>query len=456
VLVTIQFPLADSRSFLDYDTGKLARPLWPAPLVDEDFIRSFGIVRRRWSGGLGGWIGEADVCDARRALRFDPPAPIPWAGSPDAVPVRIVFRRFYADGLALAKLEVGFVFSPPGGEAALQTLPERVLRHLLELPVRIPVPDAAERSCRLWQAGSRLAQLYRASSSRSGAAPAASANWQVQSGLPILLVEYASRERASVPFPGREVKLSRYSEALLSHHLIRIHGKDSRLWLVNNRQLPSEDARRTLRITLLRLHAEKECLRRILAHVATSKIQPAPCSAASDALQHYLNDATRRIFRLQGGDGSGAGQPGDEQLLPAFEAEEAISAGEREAILQSLARIQVRPQIYNKVERIVTPGEPILVELRDILVTAYPTEPTARQIATQAGFAEGTLPIGQPNMRGWWWAAIEAGRRQAALLALVDAALGDPAVAALHPDFTRLRDPIAQLAPLAGPPAAGG
>jgi hypothetical protein len=152
--------------------------------VDEDFIRSFGIVRRRWSGGLGGWIGEADVCDARRALRFEPSAPMPWPGAPNTVPVRIVFRRFYADGLALAKLEVGFAFAPPGGEAALQALPEQVMHHLLELRVRIPIPGGGEKACRLWETGNPLAQLYRASSSRSGTQPARSTNWQVQSGSP--------------------------------------------------------------------------------------------------------------------------------------------------------------------------------------------------------------------------------------------------------------------------------
>jgi hypothetical protein len=450
MLVTIQFPIADARSFLDADTGKLARPLWPAPLVGEDFVRSFGIVRRRYSGGLGGWIGEADVCDARRALRFEPPAPMSWPGSTDLVPIRIVFRRFYADGEALCKLEVGFALAPPGGEAKFKVLPEQVLHYLLELPVRIPNPEGAERSYRLWQAGNPLAQLYRASSSRSGAPPAG-ADWQVQSGAPILLVECRSKERVTISLPGRQVKLARYPDTELSHHMMRVHGKDARLWLVNDRGLPDEDARRKLRITLLRLHAEKECLRRILTHVATRKVDPAPASGASDALQRYLNDSTRHIYRLQGGDGSGVAQPGDEALLPAFEAEEAISTGDREAIMESLARIGVRPQIYSKVERFVTPQEPALVDLRDILVEVYFTESKAFTIAYAAGYAHGTLPIDQLDMRGWWWAAIGIGRQQGKLLALVDAVLVDPDAAAWRARLTQIREPIARLAPPAAP-----
>jgi formylglycine-generating enzyme required for sulfatase activity/energy-coupling factor transporter ATP-binding protein EcfA2 len=78
-------------------------------------------------------------------------------------------------------------------------------------------------------------------------------------------------------------------------------------------------------------------------------------------------------------------------------------------------------------------------DLRDALAEAYPDPARARPIATRAGIREDTLPITAPDMSAWWWEALGAAQRQGRLLALVDAAIADPAVAALKPRFEELR-----------------
>ena len=73
--------------------------------------------------------------------------------------------------------------------------------------------------------------------------------------------------------------------------------------------------------------------------------------------------------------------------------------------------------------------------------------PTERaRLAERAGFARGTLPINQHDMRSWWWATIGAAERQGILIALVDAAIADKVIGpGLKRPFEELRVPIEQL-----------
>ena len=134
MLVHLQFPIVDLRGLAGGEDSRLPVPNWPSPLQDEEFIRSAGVIRKRYSGGLQGWIAEELYCDARRSIRFIPGA----LGSRDFSNrrIRIAFRRFYFDGTAVAKFEVGLSIkekldaSDPNGLNAL-------LEQLLSLPVRV-------------------------------------------------------------------------------------------------------------------------------------------------------------------------------------------------------------------------------------------------------------------------------------------------------------------------------
>jgi len=357
VFVTLQFPIVDARGFVSEATGRLSCPVWPAPMADFDFVRSFGMIRTRWSGGLSGWIGESEVCDARRALRLERLTPFysPALGRP--LPLKIAFRRFYYDGLAVAKYEIGIIVRYPDSPEPHPALPRELFVHLLELPVAIPNPRGQPRRCPLWQAGRALANLYTASSSHTTVSEDAIKEW-VQPGGPILFVEYLASQRAKVPFWGKNATLPKYPDAVLSYHIFPLHGLNLRLWILNQSTLPKEEARK-LRIALLRLHAEKECLRRILADLGSGRIRPQPRSQAADDLQRYLNNAICRILRL--GDQTTldtAPLPGDNMVEQVIDLEDAINPGERSSILAALERLDVRRNIYRKVERHLAPQQP--------------------------------------------------------------------------------------------------
>ncbi len=111
MLLTAQFPLADCRFFLS-GTGVLPRPSWPRPLVQQgQFVRSFGPTEIRPLGGLDSWIGESIICNAHRALQFEHlPRYVDATGQDQSL--RLAFQRFYGDGLAVAKFELGCSTQP--------------------------------------------------------------------------------------------------------------------------------------------------------------------------------------------------------------------------------------------------------------------------------------------------------------------------------------------------------
>jgi tetratricopeptide (TPR) repeat protein len=87
-----------------------------------------------------------------------------------------------------------------------------------------------------------------------------------------------------------------------------------------------------------------------------------------------------------------------------------------------------------------------LVQLRDALVNAFPDPPEAGELAERAGFAEGSLPIDQHDMRGWWWAALHEAWRQGILVALVERAIADEVIGPeLKQPFVELLAPITQV-----------
>jgi hypothetical protein len=352
VLFSIQFPFADSRAFLEEETGLLSRPTWPVPSADYEFVRFFGSVRSRKNGGLKGWVGENQVCEAERALRFHKIPTFVDSESGLRIPIQVVFRRFFFEGLALGKFEVG-IGTRYGDTVALTREQMRsLIQHVLSLPVEIPNPLGGVAHCELGEANKYLVRLYVAGSTMTSQMNLIhSKNWWVKPGAPLLFLQFKAGEKISIPFPGKPVTFKddwwNYSAATkLSCHRVPYKGVEMRMWVmgVSSPYYPSEV--RALRLYLLRLHAECQCLKLILQNIATENIIVFPRTKASDTLQHYLNEATKRIARFE----SRARNLSDAEEI-ARESEDFISPGERDALLAYLKNIDIRKNVFHKVEK---------------------------------------------------------------------------------------------------------
>jgi hypothetical protein len=97
----------------------------------------------------------------------------------------------------------------------------------------------------------------------------------------------------------------------------------------------------------------------MLQHLATNRIDVKPRSTSSNALQSYLNEATKRISRLA--IESNSLSDSDVSDL-ARESEDFIDPGNRESLLANLKAIDVRKNIFYKITDYVDKGISINVK----------------------------------------------------------------------------------------------
>lgn len=283
MLISVQYPFADARSFITNDGGRLPLPRWSAPDTESDFVRAFGgvAVRPRGGASIG---GERYRCEARWAVRFGEPAL-----GPDR---HCAFRRFYADGKVFAKFEIGIAHDVLSRPVVATAQIDAVLEQL----ARVPVIESTARP--LGELGPVLARAYlRASTAHQFAGPCES--WWVRAGAPVILVMYRTEDRLELPARLTPVLASRDNQSVtLAHWWQRFRGKLRRVWFLGYQ--PEEHAlARQLRIDVVRLHCEYQALQVILRHIATGALLPQPRSDCSDRLQQYLNDAITTITKLR-------------------------------------------------------------------------------------------------------------------------------------------------------------
>lgn len=305
MLIVVQFPLTDMRPFLTAESGRIHRPSWPLPKQDEEFIRSFGLVRLRWRGGLNNWVGESSLIVANRALR------VPL--SPEAAQVlggsrfRVVFRTLFCDGTAVNKFEIGFAAQ---SRVAADFTIEQAVKALLALPVAVP----NSLTKKAWQgplaaAGKPLARQYLAATTKAAsfAAIAKSSGW-IEAGAPVVLVENIEGQGWAHKSAAQETYAGAGDLPAVEHRLVNHDNQRLNLWTctsgvwtgLERAQLKArQQGLREMRISLLRIHAERECLLNVLRRLERPEFAVTPKTPASDNLQRYLRDATQRILKRE-------------------------------------------------------------------------------------------------------------------------------------------------------------
>lgn len=348
MLIVLQIPLLDLRGF-EPNTGRLRKPTWPIPDQSTDFVRNFGAIVQRPLRGLNGWLGEDLVCNAKNALRCK--RGVQTHGS-RRDSLSVVFRRFYFDGLAVGKFEIGFASKFPAKTFLAGEILNSTLSDVLTLPVHINFPGNKQVSGELAEIGPQLAKMYLYATtciSYEGE-PRSSL---VRSGSPMLLLDHKEHHDHSEIQTNFNSHLLNTSDGVnLFHSLVSHRGKHIHHWCIQlsktNSNGFSTDKTRMLRIYLERLHAEHECLRLTLRGIQTKSIEISETIANTNTLQQYLNEATRRIGILKK---KTTRQFDDSVYEIAKSATSAIRPGELDAIMQVLDSLNLRPNIRSKVAR---------------------------------------------------------------------------------------------------------
>ncbi len=339
----------------------LGLPNWPATRRDIDFVRSFGTVRKRELGGLSSWVGEHQVCEAARALRFPGLPTFLDPKSKLRVPFQLAFRRFFYDGRAVGKFEVGLATEPADTNNVSQQQTEALLDHFLNIPVDIPepFPSTGKTSSRaLSGASKRLCKLYLFSTTKFLLAKNSTwwstnkPDWWVSAAAPILFLVHQASETIEIPGDVKQLSLDKRFGLNLSYTEITRQGKSIPVWVLGLGSGINYKLARSLRINLLRLHAEHECLKLILQNIRLKRISIVPRvddpTHPSDLLQKYLSHATDKVLSLE----SEVKDISDEKLaMIASQSVNTIDPGERELLLQAIS--DIRPTVARKVEAYV-------------------------------------------------------------------------------------------------------
>jgi hypothetical protein len=408
MLISIHFPCADARGFVDGAGGRLSMPRWINPDPETEFVRNFGAIRVRARGGAA-MGGEDRTCAAFWALRFRN-----W-------PTRKhygAFRGFYADGEAIAKFDVGVAIEPSGTSLdAIHTI-ERIHAQLAVVPTVRSEPTA------LAALGPYLAKAYLLASTSTQRSNDVQA-WWIRSGAPVTIVQYNRRD--GLVFPESMSSLvTEWSQGSvkLAHWWQPFEGKLRRVWFLGYEEGPDYPLARQLRIDLVRLHCERESLRIILKHVANGKLQPEPHSAGSDRLQRYLNDAIRRVTKLVRERRDVVAS--DASRLIELAAADVLDDDTESLITDvdaQLKKLDVRPNILQKTRAYLAESESLRAMPRDqrsvleafpypfqtadgqellrIMSSLYPNERVAIALVEQHGISPGDVTPGLPAKQLW-------------------------------------------------------
>jgi hypothetical protein len=347
MLIEVQIPFADLRRFVGEDTARLSRPQWPYPTPSE-FVRHTGAVRRRGRGPVSGLGDEAWVCDTSRLIRVPRQVIVPiGSGVHDYLQLRCVFQRLLFDGRAVGRFSFGFVASEHLYKPL--NIAELAMRAVLTTPLKLRfVADALP----LITTGSSLASAYVRSTSKAGAATLR--DWWVRTGSPVVLVESSGTPESVWTMP-----LVKDPPGFAIYGGQAAAGDDTaRLWAVVYQLVSRPRDRRNWRLHLVRLHAEHEVLKCVIAAILSGTLS---VGRGDDTLQAYLTRAERWHTRT-----ATSGVASAELLKATGQAFDLVAPSDRQALLEAIA--EIRPQLVSKLAALTSVTCNNTTELKHIYI----------------------------------------------------------------------------------------
>ena len=326
MLVLVQFPLVDLRSFLGEPSGRLTKPTFPVldPPTGRGrdwFVRSTGAIRRRFSGDKDQLVSEDYYCDASRLVKF---AARPLVQHPlhAQLEAYIAFRRLFWDGrwdrspgapprpaslVGRVDVGIGLKGKPRGHEMQLDG---RQVELLLQAML-------AEKILGVWQArrtpgnvaaGDSLssigpaiaATLLRGTTKADARQQAIDNNWWMQPGRQSIIVEFNSGSDVNnLPRKARSLSLPQlWEESSLRVHfyLLNHQGALVPVWFVGHSfEYHRRDERARLRRCLSRMNAEIAALQTIGRMAGDGRFQALIDRPEAGYFRHFVTSALQQI-----------------------------------------------------------------------------------------------------------------------------------------------------------------
>jgi hypothetical protein len=255
-----------------------------------------------------------------------------------------------SNGRGITRIELGFSidheFMKVPGQAVLKAVDD-----VLSLDVRIDFQGAGTREGKLGTSAANLAKHYLAATTRTkpmdGFQPSA---WWVDAGEPLVFVELLDAPIEPRPRTFRTVELP-WAGYRLYYTRALYRGQYIGVWILNAVSgLPvyrragdyDETVTRSVRLHLMRLHAERQTLKSVFQHIDDGRLPVQARREEGDPLQIFLNRASEFLLSKEFN---------GKAMSPALNAIEAfddlVAPGQRASLLEQLN--DIRPNILKKV-----------------------------------------------------------------------------------------------------------
>ncbi|APV50232.1 hypothetical protein BWI17_11355 [Betaproteobacteria bacterium GR16-43] len=349
MLAHFQFPISDARTFHAQAGLRRERPDWPSPRTDihPQFVHYFGraVERRRAINDVLPY--ESRFCQARRALRFVNLKRDGLGSGNNRFWPHCAFRRLFFDGECVARVEIGLTQDPRSAPLRGMTAHELlgIASGLCDLETIVPQVAREPRRGKFIGQGASLARLFaRATKAKEAVDAASIAESLVEDGSPLLLLHLERNEMdfGKVLEGFSPVDGSQVFGARLAFGRLRTRGGVISTWILERGSATEEEVR-SLRLCVLRLHAEQEALDIVLKQIKRNRLLEPFDAGKVDLLNAYLNNQTRLLSRDQWG---GVSQ---RAVLAAYDAAEQVSPPSAKGDLAERYE-GARNQVWKKVE----------------------------------------------------------------------------------------------------------
>lgn len=346
MLLTLRIPVVDLRPFCrhDYPLGIRLPTTWSE---DKEFVRYFGPVSKRLHGPIDPWISERVFCQFDRALRFPPSYHSLLARDVPGLVFFGVRRRLYPAttrndlfhvDLQLAGRSGRFSLRP--GTSFRRYSPTEIdLAAMVDAVLRLPTTVLAALSPparqSLGRSGPPIARALDTATTVGGP------SGKLLSGAPAIALEVEERDVVSTEWGGQwEI-----SDGLrLAVRTVVSDGRAINVFLVERHPRADRYRSRALRIHILRLHSEREYLRRIARLLAVEGFLEGCEQTQVERVQYALNQSLATLTSVRS-DGFLTSD-----IATAFIADRIISGSELEVLTE---RVQAfRPIIGKRLQRL--------------------------------------------------------------------------------------------------------
>jgi len=260
-------------------------------------------------------------------------------------PISLVpcFRRWYSDGDAVAKMELGLASAPQSlGHLTPQQF-NGLLSRVCGTRISVPVAISGITQVEIAEAGQPLARQFLHASTKAAALRADAVSRWTQQGAPLLFVEVRQTETIDVSQPVFSRELPEMG-VVLQHFWFRHKSKSLRVWLMQVTGERDKRRARDLRVCLMRLHAEQEVLQCVLRAIVRGEVRPERSSSSSNRLQAYLNRSTRWLHRA-------SSRVDNDIFEQALETNNKALPGQATSIGEALrVQMDIRPQLAKKID----------------------------------------------------------------------------------------------------------